>query len=51
MNLGRHVIAYKDFYKSLVNGDEVSTETHRAFYKEYLAVMDLPEEYYLDILK
>ena len=51
MNLGRHVIAYKDFYKSLVNGDEVSAETHRAFYKEYLAVMDLPAEYYLDTLK
>ena len=51
MNLGRHVIAYKDFYKSLVNGDEASAETHRAFYKEYLAVMDLPAEYYLDTLQ
>ena len=51
MNLGRHVIAYKDFYKSLVSGDVVSAETHRAFYNEYLAMMDLPAEYYLDTLK
>ncbi len=47
MNLDRHVTAHKDFYKHLVKGDGDSAEKHREFYDEYLAVMDLSAEFYL----
>ncbi len=47
MNLDRHVTAHKDFYKHLMKGDGDSAEKHREFYDEYLAVMDLTAEFYL----
>ncbi|MFM2280109.1 MAG: hypothetical protein RLZZ444_2340 [Pseudomonadota bacterium] len=47
MNLDRHVIAHKDFYLHLVKNDGDSAEKHRDFYDEYLAVMDLAAEFYL----
>ncbi len=47
MNLDRHVGAHIDLYRHLVRGDGESAETHRRFYDEYTAVMDLPAEYYL----
>ena len=47
MNLGRHVQAHRDFFRHLVEGDGDSAEKHREFYDEYLAVMDLTAEFYL----
>lgn len=47
MNLDRHMIAHKDFYMHLVKNDGDSAEKHRDFYDEYLAVMDLTAEFYL----
>ena len=47
MNLDRHVTAHKDFFKQLMQGDGDSAEKHREFYDEYLAVMDLSAEFYL----
>jgi poly(3-hydroxybutyrate) depolymerase len=47
MNLDRHVGSHMQFYKHLIQGDGSSAETHRKFYNEYLAVMDLPAEFYL----
>jgi poly(3-hydroxybutyrate) depolymerase len=47
MNLDRHVTAHKEFYQHLVKGDGDSAEKHRDFYDEYLAVMDLTAEFYL----
>ncbi|SIR28731.1 poly(3-hydroxybutyrate) depolymerase [Rhizobium sp. RU35A] len=47
MNLDRHLIAHKDFYEHLVKNDGESAEKHRDFYDEYLAVMDLTAEFYL----
>lgn len=47
MNLDRHVSAHKDMFKHLVAGDGDAAEKHRDFYDEYLAVMDLTAEYYL----
>lgn len=47
MNLDRHMIAQKDFYMHLVKNDGDSAERHRDFYDEYLAVMDLTAEFYL----
>jgi poly(3-hydroxybutyrate) depolymerase len=47
MNLDRHVSAHYDFFNHLVDGDGDSAEKHREFYDEYLAVMDLSAEFYL----
>jgi len=47
MNLDRHMIAQKDFYLHLVKDDGDSAERHRDFYDEYLAVMDMTAEFYL----
>lgn len=47
MNLDRHIVAHKDFYLHLVKNDGDSAEKHREFYDEYLAVMDLTAEFYL----
>jgi poly(3-hydroxybutyrate) depolymerase len=47
MNLDRHVDAHKRLFSNLVRGDGDKVEKHRDFYDEYLAVMDLSAEYYL----
>lgn len=47
MNLDRHVNAHKELFVNLVRGDGDSVEKHKEFYDEYLAVMDLTAEYYL----
>ncbi|WP_136657927.1 polyhydroxyalkanoate depolymerase [Nitratireductor sp. XY-223] len=51
MNLDKHMIAQKDFFQHLVEGDGDSAEKHRDFYDEYLAVMDLTAEFYLQTVK
>jgi poly(3-hydroxybutyrate) depolymerase len=48
MNLDRHVSAHHDFFHHLVDNDGDSAEKHRDFYDEYLAVMDLTAEFYLE---
>jgi poly(3-hydroxybutyrate) depolymerase len=47
MNLDRHITAHKDFFMHLVKNDGDGAEKHREFYDEYLAVMDLTAEFYL----
>ncbi|WP_417769287.1 polyhydroxyalkanoate depolymerase [Stappia sp.] len=47
MNLDRHVSAHHEFFQHLVTNDGDSAEKHRDFYDEYLAVMDLTAEFYL----
>ena len=47
MNLDRHMDAHADMFDHLVTGDGDSADKHRAFYDEYLAVMDLTAEFYL----
>ncbi|WP_415718110.1 polyhydroxyalkanoate depolymerase [Roseibium sp.] len=51
MNLDRHVTAHRDFFQHLVEGDGDSAEKHRDFYDEYLAVMDLTAEFYLQTVE
>ena len=51
MNLDKHMIAQKDFFQHLVEGDGDSAEKHRDFYDEYLAVMDLTAEFYLQTVE
>ena len=48
MNPGRHFQSHWDFYNQLVRGDLEDAESHRRFYDEYNAVLDMPAEYYLD---
>jgi len=47
MNLERHVEAHRNLFLHLVKGDGDSAQKHKEFYDEYLAVMDLAAEYYL----
>lgn len=47
MNLDRHMEAHKRLFQNLVKGDGDLVDKHRDFYDEYLAVMDLTAEYYL----
>ena len=47
MNLDRHVDAHKELFVHLVQGDGDSADKHRDFYDEYMAVMDLDAEFYL----
>jgi poly(3-hydroxybutyrate) depolymerase len=51
MNMDRHLTAHYDMFKHLVRGDGDSAEKHREFYDEYLAVMDLTAEYYLQTVE
>ena len=51
MNLDRHITAHKDFFMHLVKNDGDSAEKHRDFYDEYLAVMDLTAEFYLQTVE
>lgn len=51
MNLDRHVTAHHDMFKHLIRGDGDSAEKHRDFYDEYLAVMDLTAEFYLQTVE
>ena len=51
MNLDRHVNAHVDMFNHLVEGDGDSAEKHRDFYDEYMAVMDLDAEYYMQTIE
>lgn len=51
MNFDRHVNAHMRQFEHLVKGDDDSADGHRAFYDEYLAVMDLSAEFYLDTIE
>jgi poly(3-hydroxybutyrate) depolymerase len=51
MNIDRHVNAHLDMFKHLVAGDEDPVEKNREFYDEYLAVMDLAAEYYMQTVE
>ncbi len=47
MNMDRHITAHYEMYRHLIKGDGDSAEKHREFYDEYMAVMDLTAEFYL----
>jgi poly(3-hydroxybutyrate) depolymerase len=51
MNLERHMNAHVDLFNNLVKGDCDSVKQHQDFYDEYLAVMDLTAEFYLQTIK
>ena len=47
MNAEAHQSAHWRYFADLVKGDGDSAEKHREFYDEYLSVLDLSEEFYL----
>lgn len=51
MNLDRHVTAHVDLFNHLVRGDGESAAATRKFYDEYMSVMDLPADYYLETVR
>jgi len=51
MNLDRHLTAHFKQFRSIASEDLLAAETHRTFYDEYLAVMDLPAEFYLETVE
>lgn len=50
MNHDRHLNAHYDYFNHLVEGDGDSADKHRNFYDEYLSVLDLTEEFYLQTI-
>ncbi|WP_088348334.1 MULTISPECIES: polyhydroxyalkanoate depolymerase [Rhodomicrobium] len=48
MNPDKHMSAHQQLFFNLVKGDGESAEKTREFYDEYLAVMDMAAEYYLE---
>ncbi len=51
MNLERHLQQFRNLYQHLVDGDLEKAEAIRVFYDEYLAVNDLPAEFYLETVE
>jgi poly(3-hydroxybutyrate) depolymerase len=51
MNLDRHIDAHRELFWHLVEGDGDSAEKHTDFYDEYMSVMDLTAEFYLQTVE
>ncbi len=51
MNFERHFRAHLGQYRNVVADEMAKARTHRDFYDEYNAVMDLPAEFYLETIK
>ena len=47
MNATKHIDAHIGLFNDLVRGDDESAHARRAFYDEYLSVMDVTGEYFL----
>jgi poly(3-hydroxybutyrate) depolymerase len=51
MNLDRHMDAHAKLFKHLIRGDGESADATKRFYDEYMAVLDLPSEFYLETVE
>ena len=51
MNPERHKEQFKKLYQHIVDGETDKADTIRNFYDEYLAVNDLPAEFYLETVE
>lgn len=51
MNIDRHMNAHVDHFWHLCKGDGDGAVQHRKFYDEYMSVMDLPAEYFLETIQ
>jgi len=50
MNPDRHLKSHYDYFKDLIQGDNSSVDSHREFYDEYNAVLDMDADYYLETI-
>jgi poly(3-hydroxybutyrate) depolymerase len=50
MNPDRHLKSHYDYFKDLIKGDNSSADSHRQFYDEYNAVLDMDADYYLETI-
>ena len=51
MNPDRHAQSHYDYFMQLIQGDDGSAESHRKFYDEYNAVLDMDAAYYLQTIE
>jgi poly(3-hydroxybutyrate) depolymerase len=51
MNAGRHASAFMDQILRVTKGEASNHDKHNKFYDEYLAVMDMPAEFYLSTVE
>lgn len=51
MNQKNHIQKYADFFQNLLVGEQEDADRFRAFYDEYLAVLDMPAEFYLETIE
>ena len=51
MNQKSHLKKYQNFFQNLVFGEEEDADRFRAFYDEYMAVLDMPAEFYLETIE
>jgi poly(3-hydroxybutyrate) depolymerase len=50
MNPQNHRNSHFDYFNDLIKGDNESAESHRKFYDEYNAVLDMDADYYLETI-
>jgi poly(3-hydroxybutyrate) depolymerase len=50
MNPDRHLKSHYDYFKDLIKGDNSHADSHRQFYDEYNAVLDMDADYYLETI-
>ena len=51
MNPSHHAKSHQEFFYDLIKGDQEDAQTHRKFYDEYNAVLDLDAAYYLETVQ
>lgn len=51
MTLDRHITERTKYYQHLIHGDEDSADMHEKFYDEFLSVMDVPQEFYIQLVE
>ncbi len=51
MNAQNHAKKYMNFFQNLLFGEQEDADRFRAFYDEYMAVLDMPAEFYLETIE
>ena len=51
MNKQTHIEKHQKYFQNLLFGEQEDTERFRAFYDEYMAVLDMPAEFYLETIE
>lgn len=51
MNFDRHVDSHVDLFFNLISDEHAKVSKHKKFYDEYLSVLDLTEEFFLETVR